>query len=379
MVYTDKQNNNLKDFWAIWQIVTTFPGYIFMRCRQLYIFGDSALELLLETASEIKAYAISRMFWGRGNMYRNSFHILITIFTATALSISFLFRFSVFQDKADQLQVAYAAGASADLLHQGNSIEAIIASDPSLPEVVIRTYTVENGDILDSISDRFGLRVDTIRWANPEVISPFSNTVVAGWKLRIPEIDGVLYTVRQGQDIHDVATLTNGEVYEIAELNQIPGPDYRVQAGQIIFVPNGTLSVSEVVVAGIPQGIFTNPLSHPDCVGYRLSQGFIPYYHYGLDLARYPGCPIRAVATGEVTFAGWSPLAGYNVRIDHGGGIVTHYYHSSGEFYVQKGDRVQQGQEIMFMGSSGNSTGVHLHIELQKDRVQVDPSIFIPF
>ena len=64
------------------------------------------------------------------------------------------------------------------------------------------------------------------------------------------------------------------------------------------------------------------------------------------------------MAAGEVIYAGWSPLAGFNVQIDHGGGIVTKYFHGDGTFWVKVGQRVQQGEEIMMMGTSGNSTGV---------------------
>ena len=69
---------------------------------------------------------------------------------------------------------------------------------------------------------------------------------------------------------------------------------------------------------------------------------------------------------------------GNNVQIDHGGGIITHYYHGS-EVYVRTGQRVSQGDLIMYMGTTGNSTGVHLHFTLFKNGVAVDPEGFVPF
>ncbi len=131
-------------------------------------------------------------------------------------------------------------------------------------------------------------------------------------------------------------------------------------------------------VVDIPRGVFSNPLSHPGCAGYTYSRGFTGY-HRGVDLAKGSGCPIRAIATGKVEYAGWSPLAGFNVRIDHGGGITSIYMHGNGTFWVNAGDRVQQGQEIMYMGTTGNSTGVHLHVELRKDGYAVNPAGFIPY
>ena len=94
----------------------------------------------------------------------------------------------------------------------------------------------------------------------------------------------------------------------------------------------------------------------------------------------WPGCPISAIASGKVVYAGWSQYGeGYNVRIDHGGGIVSHYYHGNGDIWVKTGDHVEQGQLIMFMGTTGNSTGVHLHLSLFKDNVAVDPAPYIPY
>ncbi len=120
-------------------------------------------------------------------------------------------------------------------------------------------------------------------------------------------------------------------------------------------------------------------MQDPRCAGYVESRGFLSY-HNGVDLAMWPGCPISAIASGIVVYAGWSEYGeGYNVRIDHGGGIVSHYYHGNGDIWVKKGDHVEQGQLIMFMGTTGNSTGVHLHLSLFKDNVAVDPAPYVPF
>ena len=83
---------------------------------------------------------------------------------------------------------------------------------------------------------------------------------------------------------------------------------------------------------------------------------------------------------GTVIYSGWSSGGeGYNVRIDHGGGIVTHYYHGNGELYVKAGDKVQQGQPIMYMGTTGNSTGVHLHFSLFYKGRAIDPAPYVSF
>lgn len=352
--------------------------YALLRIGQFSQWMVVSVEVTIDIASKLKESLVSRMFWGRGNLYRNSFHLVIFALTSFALLTGVITQLNIFPVESQALAVSYGLGATSDLLQQGGGITSVLPVDPNTPELKINNHRVQPGETLNTIAASYGISVDTIRWANSKLVSPFSNIVEVGWVLKIPQIDGVLYTVRRGQTIDDLVALTRGNKIDIIELNELVPPDYHLVDGQQIFVPHGSLSESEVVIAGIPQGVFANPLSHPACAGYILSRGFTSY-HDGLDLAKGGGCPIRAIAAGRVTFAGWSSLAGFNVRIDHGGGITSNYYHGTGEFWVKEGDRVQQGQEIMMMGTSGNSTGTHLHLSLHKDHIAVDPAIFVPY
>lgn len=371
-----KQKTRALQF-ALLEFFGTLPGYLFLRTTQISHFVITGLEIAAGSFNAVKSHTVSRMFWGRGNLYKNSFHILITLLTVFALFTGIITQFNLNRD-TQALQISYGQGASDDLLQQGAGIQTVLPVDANLPDLRIQTYKVKEGDTLESIAAAHGISADTIRWANLSVISPFSNVIEIGWDIKIPEINGVLYKVRAGQTVDQIASITGGNRLDIIEINELVPPNYALQDGKDIFVPQGTLAESEVVVAGIPRGVFTNPLSHPSCAGYRFERG-ITAYHNGLDLSRFPGCPVRAIGAGRVTFAGWSAWAGFNVRIDHGGGIESHYYHSTGEFWVKAGDRVQQGQEIMMMGTSGNSTGVHLHLSLFKNHIAVNPALFVPF
>ncbi|MCA9378900.1 LysM peptidoglycan-binding domain-containing M23 family metallopeptidase [Candidatus Dojkabacteria bacterium] len=373
-----KQVTDSKILKDILPYLGSMPAYLLLRSRQIVSWAITIAEFTVDTAAVTKDFLVSRMFWGRGNLYRNSFHLVMMVLTSFALITGVATQLDVFSTTSQALSVSYGLGATSDLLEQGGGITSVLPVDPSTPELQIDEHHVSPGETLESIAAIYGVSVDTIRWANSRLVSPFSNALEVGWVLRIPQIDGVLYTVRAGQTVDDLVALTGGNRFDIIELNELYPPDYALTDGQQIFVPHGSLSESEVVIAGIPRGVFTNPLSNPACAGYHLSRGFTSY-HNGLDLAKGGGCPIRAIAAGRVVFAGWSSLAGFNVRIDHGGGITSHYYHGTGEFWVKEGDRVQQGQEIMMMGSSGNSTGTHLHLSLFKDKIAVDPAIFVPY
>ncbi len=98
--------------------------------------------------------------------------------------------------------------------------------------------------------------------------------------------------------------------------------------------------------------------------------------HKGVDLCANRGVPIYAAASGTVTYAGWRNDYGYNIIIDHGNGLQTRYAHAS-VLYVSKGTKVSQGDVIAAVGSTGNSTGNHLHFEVIVNGTRVNPAPYI--
>ena len=100
------------------------------------------------------------------------------------------------------------------------------------------------------------------------------------------------------------------------------------------------------------------------------------YGHTGLDIAAPGGTPIRAAADGTVSFSGYSGGYGYVVKISHGNGIETYYAHCS-ELYVSSGEKIEAGDVIAAVGSTGNSTGDHLHFEVVVDGTEIDPQNYL--
>jgi len=331
--------------------------------------------------SKLKAIVISRMFWGRSNFYKNISHILMLTITIVVAFGGIIYRVSNVNASQNVLQGGVTVGSD-DLLQQGGSITTVLnVDDTNANNLQVTQHTVKKGETLADIANASNVTIDTIRWYNSNLISPFSNEIQQGWVLSIPKINGVLYTVRSGQSLDDIIKLTsvnNTEAnrFNIVELNNLT-PPYNLTQGEKLFIPDGNLSKQDIKVEGIPKGIFTNPLQDPGCKGYSESRGFTSY-HDGVDLARWPGCTIRAIATGTVIYAGWENLSGNCVKIDHGGGIISYYYHMQ-DVYVKVGQRVQQGDAIGLQGTTGNSTGVHLHLTIKKNGVAVDPSLYVPF
>lgn len=98
--------------------------------------------------------------------------------------------------------------------------------------------------------------------------------------------------------------------------------------------------------------------------------------HTGLDIAATTGTPIKVVSDGTVTFAGWSGSYGKLVKIDHGNGVETWYAHTS-KMYVTVGEQVSAGETIAAVGSTGNSTGPHLHFEIRINGKTVNPQNYV--
>ena len=98
--------------------------------------------------------------------------------------------------------------------------------------------------------------------------------------------------------------------------------------------------------------------------------------HSGLDIGAPKGTPIKAAASGTVIFSGYSGGYGNVVKISHGNGIVTYYAHCS-KLYVEKGDKVSAGDKIAAVGSTGRSTGNHLHFEVVKNGTSVNPQHYL--
>ncbi len=370
------------------------PKTIFINCTNL-------LHRVRYAIVSLKKGLVYRSFWGRTGLYKKVLHIFI-------LSMTVLIFLTGLSSRLFGVHIASSfAGiedtiGNIDLLEQGSSIQTILSATPDINFKVFE-YKVQHGDTIDSVATKFNVTKDTIKWANTGKIDYYSEKLNENDTVSIPEINGVLYEVKQGDTIDSIIAKTSGDKNDVMGVNQLEGSVAELAAGKKILIPNGKLppppppppEIPVVAIARHPtnfgintdgtgstplNGVYlSNPLSNPDCSGYGFSRGFSPW-HNGVDLGRAGGCPERAVADGTVSFAGWSSGGqGYNVRIDHANGVVSYYYHGDGNIWVKVGDHVSRGQDIMYMGCTGNCTGTHLHLTLKLNGVAVDPGIYTPY
>jgi murein DD-endopeptidase MepM/ murein hydrolase activator NlpD len=376
--------------------VLLLPAYLFLRFRQASVFALAGVEVFFMSFSEVKQQVVRRMFWGRGSLYKGSFHIVIIAFTVILLVTGIYTRFGV-TEAHESLEVNYGIIGNYDLLEQGASLNTVLAiEDVNQVNYSVRRHTVQGSDSLDSIAAQYGVSKDTVKWANDRILSPFNDNIQSGWELLIPEIDGVLYSVKAGQDVDAIAEVTGGTRFDIIELNNLVPPHYGLAEGQKVFVPGGRITPPSYYVPGLggyvssgvyvnaalgelPAGTFDDPLTSPLCGGYRWERGFTPGWHDGVDLS-HGECPVRAAAAGKVVASGNDGGfgGGNRIVIDHGGGVRTLYLHGS-VLWVKTGDYVQKGQDIMLMGCTGNCTGTHLHFTLSYNGQSIDPAPYVPY
>lgn len=251
---------------------------------------------------------------------------------------------------------------------------------PERPRVDIITHTVSAGDTLYGIAKKYKLNAETIMFSNGLEKNP--DLLRLGQPLAILPIDGILHTVGKKDTLASIAKAYKVKVEDIVSypLNRLDAKNPQIVAGQKVVVPGGKKEIPQVATvyrgtapAGAKRGIGRFVWPAPG----SLTQGYKPL-HRAIDIARAVGTPIKVADNGYVVVAGWSK-AGYGnyVVVDHGNGYQTLYAHLS-RIFVRPGDVVTQGAVIGNMGNTGNSTGPHLHFELIKGGIKVNPLGYLP-
>ena len=262
---------------------------------------------------------------------------------------------------------------------------------PNRPTVDVTTYEVQPGDNLFLIADKYGLRPETVLWGNYEVLRDNPQFLSPGQELNILPTDGVYYQWLAGDNISSIASFFKVEPEAILEY---PGnrllPDMtdpttpEIAAGTWLIIPGGKRILKDwgpppitranpaaaayygegycgnIYEGAVGIGSFIWPTVATTLSGYDYS----PPIHNGIDIAGAEGNAIFATDSGVVVFAGWSQYGfGNLIVLDHGNGWQSAYAHLSAVGVVC-GQSVGQGTVIGALGTTGNSTGPHLHFEL---------------
>ena len=232
----------------------------------------------------------------------------------------------------------------------------------------ILIYTVQPDDTLSQIAKDFGISANSLVWANNLKDSDYLSP---GQELKIPPVSGVIHIVKSGDTVQSIAKKYSAKEESIVEFNGLP-KDGALQLGQELIVPDGKIQIAGQL---IPYSSKVRFATLPDLGGFFVlpTQGYNwgrIHDRNGVDIANLCGTPIYAAASGAVVAAresGWNGGAGKYIKISHGNEIYTLYAHLS-RLLVSPNEAVVRGQLIGLMGSTGRSTGCHLHFEVHGAR-----------
>lgn len=247
----------------------------------------------------------------------------------------------------------------------------------SKPRDKIIDYTVEKGDTLWTIADKFGISVETIRWANDLT----SDNITVGDSLKILQVTGLAYKVVKGDSVYSIAKKLDSDAQKIVDFpfNDFANPEtFSLVEGQILIVPDGVKPAEQptirrqVYIASGPVTISGLGLTWP--VHGIVSQ-FASWYHMAIDIAASVGSPVVSAQNGVVELISvgtWDSGYGTNIYVKNGD-VQTHYTHLSG-INVSVGQEVSAGSTVLgWIGMTGRTTGPHVHFEVIKNGVLVNP------
>jgi murein DD-endopeptidase MepM/ murein hydrolase activator NlpD len=281
-------------------------------------------------------------------------------------------------------------------------------SKPDRARFGIDQYVVQKGDTLFGIAEKYNLKPQSLLFGNLETMADDPHRLSIGQKLNILPMDGALYKWHSGDGLNGVAKFFNVNVDDIInwpgnqldrnKLGDLTNPN--IQPDTEIFIPGGTRAFNswsapvisrkdpakaKIFGAGycgeqsdgyVGSGTFVWPSTEHWLSGFDYTPDT---NHWGIDVAGKMGNAIYAADSGVVVYAGWNDWGYGNVIvIDHGNGWQTLYGHLS-QLFVGCGNSVSQGATIAAMGSTGNSSGPHLHFEIMSSSgVRVNPHSYLP-
>ena len=268
------------------------------------------------------------------------------------------------------------------------------SADDSNTRNEVVDYVVEDGDTVSSIAEKFAISTNTILWANnlseKSIIKP-------GNTLKILPTTGLIHTVAKNENLSKIAALYEADKQKILEFNNIIDESL-IKIGDSLTIPDGikpkpvappTYAYNNKVNIAPLKNIFGDtddaPANAPVSGGkmqwptavYRITQ-YYSWRHTGLDIAGPIGTALYAAEDGVVIKAqgGWNGGYGNHVIIDHGNGVQTLYGHAS-KLFVTVGQKVSRGQTIAAMGSTGRSTGPHIHFEVRIGGKRLNPLSYL--
>jgi murein DD-endopeptidase MepM/ murein hydrolase activator NlpD len=334
-----------------------------------FIYLSRKLKKSGENFEVRKSFVVDILMARRGSYQRPFLHFsLMILFSAGIMSAPIIA--SAQPTNLDSFTPPSAVLTSLDVASSG--IETQISEKPR--DTVVN-YTVQSGDTLSSVAVKFGISVDTIKWVN----NIKDDDLGIGDVLKILPVTGVFHKVTDGETVYSIAKKYKTDAQKIVNFpfNDFADLDtFALNIGQTLVVPDGVIQQAPAIIYQAPviiaggSGQFMWPTN-------GMITQYPIWYHMAIDIANPSQPPVMAADGGTVILAKYLTYDyGHHVMIDHGNGFITLYGHMT-DIYVKVGDYVKKGQVIGKMGSTGRSTGTHLHFEVRKNNLTQNPLSFL--
>lgn len=334
---------------------------------------------LAKFISFVKEYSIKKLIWSRGRLGRPIANLIV-------LSVAFLvFTFGELLSgqkfvNSQEIDADYIKVVT-DVIPNRQIAATAIPDERKRSESF--TYTIQSGDSLSTVGEKFKISVDALEYVNGLTDS---SILSIGDVLTIPPVTGLIHKVVDGDTLDSIAKKYDVAPQGIADFNYILDTS-TLAVGTELVIPGGSVPTPVIPVVPTYGSSPTYAVNTPNLgdgfvwpTTVRIITQYFSWYHNGLDIAVPWGWgmpPLFASSSGTVTRSGWDPWGlGLHVAIDHGNGFETVYGHMS-RIDVGYGQRVSKGQHIGLMGNTGRSTGPHVHFIIKYNGVAQNPSSYV--
>lgn len=374
------RNRIEQHFNVLIEFVTFVFKYSKRKVRNTILSVRKSFVALIIYISSTKALVVRKLIWSGGRLGRP----VTTMFVVFAAFLVFMFGEVLSSSRyvnSQEISPDYVLTVT-DIIPQTDVAVTTIPESRKKSEPF--SYFVESGDSLSSIGNKFKISVDAVKYVN----NLNDNSVLkVGQELVIPPVTGLIHKVQRGDTLNSLAKKYDVPPQAIADFNYILDTS-SLAIGSELVIPDAKVP-KPVFVPTTPTAVVTAPGSVTDpspssgwCMwptSARIITQYFSWYHNGLDIAVSGSVmpPLYACGEGVVKRAGWDPFGlGLHVTIDHGNGYETVYGHMS-SVNVSYGQSVGKGEVIGYMGSTGRSTGPHVHFIIKFKGVSQNPLNYI--
>lgn len=367
--------NKIEQFVSLWKdFFRSLTSYIFKKIWLLLVLIIKLIALISTIPSELKSFLTKKLIWSRGKLGRP---------VATIFVMGFSFLVFMFGEFFSSSSLVVNKPVSADYLKSTSDIipkkEMATTALPSGRRIEAIKYAIQPGDTLYSIGEQFKVSIDALAYINGLTDT---SVLSVGKEITIPPISGMIHKIESGDTLSSIAAKYDVASQAIADFNYILDTS-KLAIGTELVIPGGKIPEIPLPVIYIPPSSYgTAGEAAPNksfCVWpttVRIITQYYVWYHAGLDIATPTSSgmpPLFACSKGTIIRAGWDPFGlGLHVRIDHGNGFETVYGHMS-RIDVSYGESVKRGEQIGLIGSTGNSSGAHVHFVVKYNGVPQNP------